>query len=64
MRKNQLIEMLQNIKGNPEIHMWNGFVEDYQPINKELVEVDLHKYKVVEQQKRSINKKLDQIKRQ
>ena len=43
MRKNQLIEMLQNIKGNPEIHVWNGFVEDYQPINKELVEVDLHK---------------------
>ena len=43
MRKNQLIEILQSIKGNPEIHIWNGFVEDYQPINKELVEVDLHK---------------------
>ena len=43
MRKNQLIEMLQNIKGNPEIHIWNGFVEDYQPINKELVAVDLHR---------------------
>lgn len=43
MRKNDLIKLLQEIKGNPEIYIWNGFVEDYQPINKDLVEVELHK---------------------
>jgi len=29
MRKNQLIEMLQAIKGNPEVVLWNGLVEDW-----------------------------------
>lgn len=42
MRKNKLLEILNNIPGNPEIHLWNGFVGDYQPI-KELVKVDLYK---------------------
>lgn len=32
MRKNELIALLNSIKGNPEIVMWNGYVEDYQPI--------------------------------
>ena len=32
MRKNELIALLNSIKGNPEIIMWNGYVEDYQPI--------------------------------
>jgi len=32
MRKNELIALLNNIKGNPEIVMWNGYVEDYQHI--------------------------------
>jgi hypothetical protein len=41
MRKNQLIEQLQKIKGNPEIKMWNGFVEDW--TNIELVECELVK---------------------
>ena len=43
MRKNDLIKLLGTIKGNPEIVLWNGFVEDYQQIEKELVCVDLHK---------------------
>ena len=29
MRKNQLIELLQEIKGNPEVMVWNGLVDDY-----------------------------------
>ena len=32
MRKNQLIEQLQKIKGNPEIKMWNGYVDDWMNI--------------------------------
>lgn len=43
MRKNQLIEILKNIKGNPEIMIWNGLVEDVQPIAKEVVECKLYK---------------------
>ena len=43
MRKNQLIEILKNIKGNPEIMIWNGLVEDVQPIGKEVVECKLYK---------------------
>ena len=43
MRKNQLIEILKSIKGNPEIMIWNGLVEDVQPIGKEIVECKLFK---------------------
>lgn len=43
MRKNQLIEILKNIKGNPEIMVWNGIVEDVQPIAKEVVQCKLYK---------------------
>lgn len=32
MRKNDLINLLQNIKGNPEVKLWNPYVEDYNPI--------------------------------
>ena len=28
MKKNQLIELLQSIEGNPEIMIWNGLVND------------------------------------
>ena len=41
MKKNQLIEQLQKIKGNPEIKMWNGLVEDW--MNIEIVECELVK---------------------
>lgn len=36
MRKNDIITILQKIKGNPEIMLWNGFVEDCVPINPEI----------------------------
>lgn len=42
MRKNKLIELLQSIKGNPEIVIWDGRIGDYININ-ELVETDLVK---------------------
>jgi len=29
MRKNKLIELLQSIKGNPEIVIWDGRIGDY-----------------------------------
>lgn len=32
MKKNQLIEQLQKIKGDPEIKMWNGYVDDWMDI--------------------------------
>ena len=32
MRKNDLIKKLQEIKGNPEVMLWNGFVSDFVPI--------------------------------
>ena len=34
MRKNELIQLLQQIKGNPEIYIWNGLVDDYMPLKK------------------------------
>lgn len=43
MRKNDLIKLLESLKGNPEIVVWNGLVEDVQQIAKELVPVELHK---------------------
>lgn len=43
MRKNDLIQLLQGMPGNPEVVLWNGFVEDVQPIHKHVVPVKLHK---------------------
>jgi len=34
MRKSELIKQLEAIKGNPEIHIWNGVVGDFMPIEK------------------------------
>lgn len=34
MRKNDLIKQLQEIKGNPEIVLWNGYAGDYMHIDK------------------------------
>jgi len=42
MRKNDLIKKLQKIKGNPDIKMWNGFVEDWMDI--EISEEELVKH--------------------
>jgi hypothetical protein len=33
MRVKQLIEYLLTVKGNPEIHLWNGLVEDVVPLD-------------------------------
>lgn len=33
MRKNDIIEMLQKIDGNPELIFWNDLVQDWQPIH-------------------------------
>lgn len=41
MKKNKLIEALQKIKGNPEVKLWNGMVEDWMDIS--LVESELVK---------------------
>tara|TARA_R110000782_G_scaffold56421_2_gene118437 strand:- start:76 stop:462 length:387 start_codon:yes stop_codon:yes gene_type:complete len=41
MKKLKLIEMLSNVKGNPEIKLWNGFVHDWVDILPELVQVNL-----------------------
>lgn len=42
MRKNDLIKMLQDIEGNPEVLLWNGMVGDWMNIDKP-VESDLVK---------------------
>lgn len=43
MRKSDLIGLLQNIQGNPEIKLWNGMVGDWMDINKNLVPATLVK---------------------
>lgn len=43
MRKNDLINLLSTIDGNPEIMLWNGFVGDCTPISRNLVPHDLVK---------------------
>lgn len=43
MRKNDLIKMLESIKGNPEIMLWSHLVGDVIPISSKMEEVDLYK---------------------
>lgn len=43
MKKNKLIELLQAIKGNPDILFYNGFAEDWQEIIPKLNEQILFK---------------------
>lgn len=43
MRKNDLIKMLESIKGNPEIMLWSSLVGDVVPISSKMEEVDLYK---------------------
>lgn len=43
MRKNTLIRLLEGIPGNPNILLWNGFVEDWMDIDKEFVPVQMGK---------------------
>lgn len=35
--------MLQSIKGNPDIMLWNGFVGDVVPLDKNMISVELYK---------------------
>lgn len=44
MRKNDLIKLLNALPGNPEVVLWNGFVDDFHHINREIVEVTLVKH--------------------
>jgi hypothetical protein len=37
MKKNDLIKMLQEVQGNPDILLWNGAFGDWMDIEKELV---------------------------
>jgi hypothetical protein len=43
MKKSKLIELLQNIKGNPDIMLWNGIVGDVVDLKPKLAEVRLVK---------------------
>lgn len=43
MRKNKLIELLNEIDGNPEIVTWNGYVGDWMPFNTSAKEINLHR---------------------
>lgn len=43
MRKNELIELLQKLPGNPEVVIWNGFVGDWHKISKTINPVELVK---------------------
>jgi hypothetical protein len=43
MIKSKLIKLLQNIKGNPDIMLWNGIVGDVVDLKPNLVEVSLVK---------------------
>ena len=47
MKKNKLIELLQAIKGNPDVYLWNGHAEDWQNIDPKFIQEDfvigLHK---------------------
>lgn len=43
MRKNDLIKMLESIKGNPEIMLWSSLVGDVVPISSKMEEVELYK---------------------
>jgi hypothetical protein len=43
MRKLKLIELLNNLKGNPEIVLWNGAVGDWMDLSPKLIEGELVK---------------------
>ncbi len=43
MRKDKLIALLQSIKGNPDIVLWNGMVGDWMDVSPKLVDHSLVK---------------------
>ena len=44
MRKMALIKLLESIKGNPEVVLWNGFVGDWQSIDQNIEQIELVKH--------------------
>ena len=44
MRKMALIKLLESIKGNPEVVLWNGFVGDWQSIDQNIEQIKLVKH--------------------
>lgn len=40
MKKSKLIELLNSIEGDPDILFWNGYVGDWQDVDKKLVETE------------------------
>jgi hypothetical protein len=43
MKKYKLINLIQQIEGNPDIFLWNGMVEDWMEIDPTLVELEMVK---------------------
>ncbi len=44
MKKDKLIALLQEIDGNPDIYLWNGFVDDWVDIESSLVKTEFVKH--------------------
>ena len=44
MKKDKLIALLQEIDGNPDIYLWNGFVDDWVDIEPSLVKTEFVKH--------------------
>lgn len=44
MRKNDLIKLLSEIKGNPEIVAWNGYAGDWMHFSSNITKMELSKY--------------------
>jgi hypothetical protein len=44
VKKDKLIALLQQIDGNPDIYLWNGFVDDWVDIEPNLVKTEFVKH--------------------
>jgi hypothetical protein len=44
VKKDKLIALLQQIDGNPDIYLWNGFVDDWVDIEPSLVKTEFVKH--------------------
>jgi hypothetical protein len=44
MKKNDLIDLLNRIKGNPDILLWNGYAGDYQTFYRTPKKIELVKH--------------------
>lgn len=64
MRKDKLIELLNSIPGNPDILLWNGYVEDWMDIDDELVPTLFGKETVEHQLKMIIFQEMNYTKKE